>query len=155
MKARGFTLVEVLVALVIVTLGMAALFASMTSSADTTIYLRDKTLAEWIALNQVEAMRLSGNIPAVGKTTGDVENYAGRRWHWEQEIKKLELKGAVSIEVSVRPAEIAESNKGLWYATAIGVMGDAVNYNGGSAADWDQKANAINQVQPPNPNGEN
>ena len=37
MRARGFTLIEVLVALAIVALGMAALMGAMTSAADTTI----------------------------------------------------------------------------------------------------------------------
>ena len=41
----GFTLIEVLVALAIVAIGMAALMTALTSSASTTSYMRDKTLA--------------------------------------------------------------------------------------------------------------
>ena len=45
--------------LAIVTLGMAALLGTLNSAAGTAGYLQDKTLAEWIALNQVSKMRLS------------------------------------------------------------------------------------------------
>jgi len=51
--ARGFTLIEVLVALAIVTVGMAAVLGTLSSSADTVVYLRDKTFANWVALNQI------------------------------------------------------------------------------------------------------
>ena len=57
---RGFTLIEVLVALAIVAIGMAAVLGTLTSSANTVVYLRDKTFANWVALNQIAQLRLSG-----------------------------------------------------------------------------------------------
>jgi general secretion pathway protein J len=78
-KPRGFTLIEVLVALAIVVLGIAALLSSLTSAADTTIFLRDKTFAQWIALNRIAEVRLKGpQLPAKGKTNGEIEVFAGR-----------------------------------------------------------------------------
>ena len=59
MPDRGFTLIEVLVALAIVTVGMAALLSALGSSADSATYLRDKTFAEWVALNRIEEVRLA------------------------------------------------------------------------------------------------
>ena len=50
---RGFTLIEVLVALAIVTIGMAAVLEALTSSARATLYLRRKSFAEWVAINQI------------------------------------------------------------------------------------------------------
>ena len=52
-RARGFTLIEVLVALVIVAIGMAAVLGALSSSANTLSFLRDKTFAQWVALNQI------------------------------------------------------------------------------------------------------
>ena len=48
-RAPGFTLIEVLVALAIVAIGMAAVLSTLTSSASTVIYMKDRTLAQWIA----------------------------------------------------------------------------------------------------------
>jgi general secretion pathway protein I len=137
LRAYGFTLIEVLVALVIVALGMAALLGSMTSAADTTIYLRDKTFAQWIALNRIAEVRLQQRIPAEGKTKGDVDDFAGRRWHWEQEVLPSEVKGIRRIDVSVRPAELPESQKNSWYATESGLMGDALDYGFGNRIRWE------------------
>jgi len=125
----GFTLVEVLVALFIVAIGMAALFASMGSSADTAGYLRDKTFAQWIALNQLAQTRLaSGNqLPSLGKTDGELD-YAGRHWSWEQEVTQIELPGIVRVDVRVQQTENgAKPKDSNWMATVSTAVGDAVS----------------------------
>ena len=66
-RTRGFTLIEVLVALAIVAIGMAAVLGALTSSANTVAYLRDKTFAQWVALNQIATLRLSGQMTPAGK----------------------------------------------------------------------------------------
>ncbi len=119
----GFTLIEVLVALAIVAIGMAALMSALTSSANTTVFMRDKTLAEWVALNQIEAVRLALQRPTKGETDGDAE-MAGRKWKWHQEIVETEVKGIMRVDVSAKPSEVAGDSN--WYATASGIMGDAL-----------------------------
>jgi general secretion pathway protein I len=125
MRMRGFTLVEVLVALVIVTIGMSAVLATLTSSADTASYLRDKTFAEWVALNRIAELRLQARRPATGKSSGDME-LAGRRWRWEQEVTKLEIPGVQRIDVRVRDAQSPGGDKQGWLVTVSGISGDAV-----------------------------
>jgi general secretion pathway protein I len=122
-RSRGFTLIEVLVALAIVAIGMAALMTALTSSASTTVYMRDKTLAEWVALNQVETVRLALQRPQKGETDGDAE-MAGRKWKWHQEVMETEVKGIMRVDVSVKPAEIGGDAN--WYATLSGITGDAL-----------------------------
>ena len=119
----GFTLIEVLVALAIVAIGMTALMTALTSSAGTTIYMRDKTLAEWVALNQIEAVRLSLQRPQKGETDGDAE-MAGRKWKWHQEVMETEVKGIMRVDVSAKPSDVAGDNN--WYTTVSGITGDAL-----------------------------
>ncbi|HXZ59667.1 MAG TPA: type II secretion system minor pseudopilin GspI [Steroidobacteraceae bacterium] len=134
--ARGFTLIEVLVALAIVTVGMAAVLGTVSSSADTEVYLRDKTFANWVALNQIAQVRVSGQLPAPGKSDGDSE-FAGRKWHWHQEVTTTQVPGMVRMDVSVRPADAqsTDSDRG-WYATVSGISGDAVGAPRGDLPDW-------------------
>jgi len=106
--ARGFTLIEVLVALAIVTLGMAALLGTLSSAANTSAYLQDKTLAEWIALNQVSKVRLSSQAPSKGDSDGEID-YAGRKWKWTQKVDDMQIQGVLSVVVKVRPADVAAS----------------------------------------------
>lgn len=135
MRLRGFTLVEVLVALVIVAIGMAAVLASLTSAADTTAYLRERSFAEWVAMNRIAELRLQRQRPADGKSSGDAE-FAGRRWRWEQEILELEIPGTRRIDVRVRPADATGGRNAGWVATVSGIIGDAVAPPDGHVLAW-------------------
>ena len=97
-QVRGFTLLEVLVALAIVAMSVGALLGTVTSSASNVIYLKDKTLAEWVALNRLTEARIDKNMPDKGKRTGNTV-MAGLRWEWEQEVVELPIKGMFRIDV--------------------------------------------------------
>lgn len=146
---RGFTLIEVLVALAIVTLGMATVMGALSSSADTVSYLRDKTFAEWVALNQIATVRLTGTQPPVGKSDGD-SDFAGRKWHWHQEVVATQVPGVERIDVSARPADPGtRADDKSWLATVSGISGDAVGTPNGFQPDWGTQTPAI----PGNPRG--
>lgn len=131
----GFTLLEVLVALAIVTVGMAAVLGALTSSADNVAYLRDKTFAQWVALNRIANLRISGQLQAVGNSDGDLD-FAGRSWHWRQEVTATEVPGVVRIDVKVRPADIKADEDHGWFTTVTGVQGDAVGTPNGYMPLW-------------------
>lgn len=151
-RGRGFTLVEILVALVIVAVGMGAVLAALSSAAGSTAHLRDKTFAQWIALNRIAEVRLEGRVPSKGKSTGDVE-YAGRRWRWEQEVLELEVPGIVRLDVRVQPADSAQSK--AWLGTATGVVGDAVAPPDGVLPAWDPHQRASRPGGPDGGEAEN
>lgn len=141
---RGFTLVEVLVALAIVAIGMAAVLETLGSSANTIMYLRDKTFAQWVALNQIANMRLTAEqqnqSPQVGDTDGDVD-FADRKWHWRQEITATELPGIVRIDVMVRPSDAPGDDTHGWYTTVSGMYGDEVAPARGDTPTWGNGGN--------------
>lgn len=133
--SRGFTLIEVLVALAIVAIGMAAVLSTLTSSASTVIYMKDRTLAQWIALNHIAEQRLQSQVPSLGNTEGDVD-YAGSKWHWRQETVATAVQGMVRMDVHVRPADIKADEDHGWYVTLSGIMGDAVGAPRGDMPLW-------------------
>ena len=143
--SSGFTLIEVLVALAIVAIGMAAVMGALSSSANTLTYLRDRTFAQWVALNQIANLRLSGQQPPVGDSNGDTD-FAGRSWHWSQKVVSTEVPGVARIDVSVRPAEAKGDDEHGWFTTVSGIWGDAVGTPDGWIPDWGQQGSGI-----PNP----
>jgi general secretion pathway protein I len=101
-RQRGFTLLEVLIALAIVAMSVGALLGTITSSASNIIYLKDKTLAEWVALNRLTEVRIDQNMPAKGARTGNTV-MGGQRWEWKEEVIELPIKGLFRIEVRAHP----------------------------------------------------
>ncbi|MGH8209213.1 MAG: type II secretion system minor pseudopilin GspI [Steroidobacteraceae bacterium] len=134
-RGQGFTLIEVLVALAIVALGMAAVLGALTSSASTVIYMRDKTLAQWVALNHIAEQRLLPQMAQIGNTDGDVD-YAGQKWHWRQETVATAVQGMIRMDVMVRPADSKADDDRGWYVTLSGIEGDAVAAPRGDLPLW-------------------
>jgi general secretion pathway protein I len=163
-RARGFTLLEVLVALAIVAIGMAAVMGALSSSAGTVSYLRDKTFAQWVALNRIATVRISGQQPATGNTDGDVD-YAGTSWHYRQEVVTTDVPGILRIDVKVRPKDlkVASDDTG-WYTTVSGLYGAAVRIPSGFLPDWGSESpfgalqnptgNPTGAAAPVGPNGQ-
>jgi general secretion pathway protein I len=100
-RSGGFTLIEVLVALAIAALGLAAVLSVVSNSARDAAALRERTLASWIAINHLTEVRLAANMPAVDRTTGELD-YAGGHWKWEQTVTQTDVPTLRRIDVRVR-----------------------------------------------------
>lgn len=85
MKRNGFTLVEILVAMAVLAVGLLAVLTAVSQLTRNEGYLRDRTLATWLARNQLLEVQLEGEWPAPGQSSGARE-YAGRDWRWRQRI---------------------------------------------------------------------
>lgn len=81
----GFTLIEVLVALAVVAVALAATLFSASQSAASAAQFRDLTLGNVIARNTAIEFQLRTDWPKTGTSDGDVE-MAGGDWRWEAEV---------------------------------------------------------------------
>jgi general secretion pathway protein I len=106
-RCRGFTLIETMVALLIVSLGMTALFMQLNRLTTSGIYLRDKALASWIASNILTELSLAADWPEVGDQEGEV-SYANQEWTFRIEIAETEVENLRRAEVSVAHLESPE-----------------------------------------------
>jgi general secretion pathway protein I len=99
-RVGGFTLIEALVALAIVAFGMMAVNAQLGRFAATATYMKQKTLASWIATNKITELSLAAQWPGVGKSEGDLE-FANQEWFWQAEVTQTELPNLRRVDVSV------------------------------------------------------
>lgn len=76
---RGFTLVEVLVALAIVAITLGAGLRAAGALTGNAQRLSDVTMAHWCADNALVELRLGKQLPGRGETTIEC-NQLGRRW---------------------------------------------------------------------------
>lgn len=100
----GFTLMEVLVALAVVAVALAALLKGASANAVNAAYLRDKSLAHWVAMNVVAERQLGLQQEGLSGDRGE-EEMGGRRWAWRAELKDTFDKAIWRLEVEVRPAD--------------------------------------------------
>jgi general secretion pathway protein I len=115
---RGFTLVEVLVALAIVAVALAAGFRSVAQSADSATALKARTLALWVAQNRLAAAQLESPAPAIGDRGGD-EVQAGAAFTWHETVLGTPNPAFRRIEITV--AEASRPDYAL--ARLIGYVG--------------------------------
>jgi general secretion pathway protein I len=132
LRRRGFTLIEVLAALVIVALGMLGVIEAVTQTARNGTYLRDKTLAHWIAMNLITEQRLRSSPPEVTKSSDEVE-FAGQRWRWTMVVTQTQVDSLRRMDVAVRRAEAPEDSS---LTTVTGFYGTAIGAAGGGTVDW-------------------
>jgi general secretion pathway protein I len=129
----GFTLVEVLVALMIVAMGLAALMTAVSGTARTSGYLRDKTVAQWMALNRLSEVRLNLNKFGQNTDTGEL-NFANRTWHYD--TRYFDTSIATMKRVVVRVYAGDAKTKGNPLAESTGFLGSALAVPGSSNVDW-------------------
>lgn len=84
-KQNGFTLVEVLVALAVLTIALAAVMRALSQSIDTSSSLRDRALAMWVAQNRLVTHQIQKDWPGLDTTEGTA-NMAGREWRWREQV---------------------------------------------------------------------
>ncbi|RKZ92432.1 MAG: type II secretion system protein GspI [Candidatus Parabeggiatoa sp. nov. 1] len=97
-KKQGFTLLEVLVALAVLAIALAAAIKVTTENTENTRYLRDRTLAHWVAMNELTEIQVLEKWPALGKKEGTAM-MAEREWYWvvkisetvDEELRRLDV----------------------------------------------------------------
>ncbi|MCK5896358.1 MAG: type II secretion system minor pseudopilin GspI [Cocleimonas sp.] len=116
-SSTGFTLIEVMVALLIIAVALGGAVKVMGNGARNASLLSQKTFAQWVGLNQLTKTKLKGVWLKTGSSKGTAE-MAQQKWEWEQKIIKTEIDTVNRIEVSVYvlPRDSADSSQ----ATVVG-----------------------------------
>ncbi len=97
---RGFTLIEVMVALTIVALSLTAIGATTNQMIDAANTMRERTYASWIAQNKITELRLANEEPEVSSTSGDVD-FANATWEWRAVVSESGVEDFYRVDVTV------------------------------------------------------
>ena len=117
-KQTGFTLVEVLVALVIVATGLMAIVSAVTNSAKVVNATEQRMLASWVSANLFAELRLQGVSANVGTKSGTVE-MGGQRWNYQQDVTESDDPSVYQVQIEV----YLESNSELLQSSMFSYIG--------------------------------
>ena len=101
---RGFTLLEILVALTVLAVTLAAIIKAAGDYTANQAYLRDRTLALYVASNAITELRLNAAFPEVGRST-DETTLADRRWQIVSVVAESGIEGLRRVDVTVSEAD--------------------------------------------------
>ncbi len=87
---KGFTLLEVLVALGVLAVALGAITQSIGSSINNVGHLKAKTYAHWVAMNRVAEHQVMQQFPNVGSEEGS-EEMGGNEWFWKETVVEAPL----------------------------------------------------------------
>jgi general secretion pathway protein I len=96
----GFTLIEILVALAIVAVALAAGMRAVAQSTDSATSLKQRTLALWVAQNRLAAAQLATPWPAPGIRDGEASQ-AGARFVWRENVSGTPNPAFRKVEIVV------------------------------------------------------
>ena len=101
MKKRcGFTLLEVMIALLVITLGMGAVVNTTSETGWKSALLRQKTIATWVAQNQMTRYRANRIWGDAHSQSGKVE-MANVDWVWKMKISATDDPSLRRLDVEV------------------------------------------------------
>jgi general secretion pathway protein I len=116
---RGFTLIEVLIALAILAVALAAAGRATGSATDGARILKQRTLGAWVAQNRLNEEMIKRSFPAVGVQSGDATQ-AGQTFTWRETISQTENPKFRKVEIKVS----AKGDEAYAVASLIGYLTD-------------------------------
>ncbi len=100
-NSRGFTLLEIMVALAVLALAMGALIKTASDFTSNQTYLRDRTMTAWVARNVLVQYQLDNQWPRVGEKKGTLK-MGWQEWEWLADISQTDEEKLRRIDVEVR-----------------------------------------------------
>ncbi|MBY5994007.1 type II secretion system minor pseudopilin GspI [Ferrimonas balearica] len=97
---RGFTLLEVLIAMTVFATAAIAVINAANIQLSALPTLRETTLANYVAHNRLVEARLESDFPDLGTRSGRSE-MAEREWHWRQQVIKASDENLRLIRVQI------------------------------------------------------
>lgn len=100
-RFSGFTLIEVLLALVVIAIALTALLKATSQNTQFTQRLKEKSMSHWVAMRAVAAIQLGLVNPVLNQETTESIQMAGQTWYWRVYITPSPIQNMQQISIRV------------------------------------------------------
>ncbi len=101
MKKKGFSLIEVLIALAILAIALTALLQATAQQINNITRIKEKTIKHWVGMQAVAAIQL-GIVPVqLNQTTTQTTDMLGQSWYWRAKITPTPVNTMHQINITV------------------------------------------------------
>lgn len=100
-KLRGFTLIEVLLALAIIAIALTALIKASGQTVAGTSRIKDKSISHWVAMQGVAMIQLGLLNASNHQDVHEVTNMLGQRWYWRAQLQPTLVNHMQQINITV------------------------------------------------------
>lgn len=100
--SAGFTLIEILIALVILSIALTTLIKATSQNIRDTVYLQDKMTATWVGTQVINEARAGIiKLPAAPSSLEKKSFMLGRQWPWQAKLERTPNAHIHKIEIDV------------------------------------------------------
>lgn len=103
-RSRGFTLIEILIALTVLAVAMGAIIKATGDYTGGIAHLRDRTLADWVARDVLNDFQIHREWPPVGERKGTME-MGHSEWAWRAVTSQTDEPELRRMDVEVSPED--------------------------------------------------
>jgi len=115
----GFTLIEVLIALVVLSIALTAIIMAISTNSRSMFYLTNKTAADWVALNAITEIQLGLIKLNPGQSLHGQANMLNSSLNWEASLKP-------TIHPFVSQIDVMVSRQGATLIHMIGYINNDI-----------------------------
>lgn len=98
-KNKGFTLIESIIALLIVSISLSALIGNYEQNTRYLVYARDKALSELLINNVIIEARLGPKL-SLGRKSDSIK-FGYKTWYWQLIVTKFEVNDMLQAQFKV------------------------------------------------------
>lgn len=101
LKTKGFTLIEVLLALAVIAIALTAMLKATAQNIGNTQRIKEKTISHWIAMQGVSMIQLKLVQVTTSQESTQVTTMLNQKWYWRAKVSDTPIKKMQLITISV------------------------------------------------------
>lgn len=99
-RLKGFTLIEVLLALAVIAIALTAILRVTSQNINHTQRVKDKSISHWVAMQAVSMIQLNLIVLDPSQESTQVTTMLGQKWYWRAKITSTPVKKIQVLSIS-------------------------------------------------------